>query len=168
LVCIGYGFGDIHINGIIRRWLEISGDKRLEIVDPYINGIPSFILHLAPQITLTKANATDRLDELGGVTRTSKEKSEKEFLRYSLKKGKEAMDREMKEFTEWEISKRKRRLFKNLMSLPKKDGKPDFDATGMTPEQLAKKWTSMPSMESADIGARFLAYRQSLEDKKVF
>lgn len=167
LVCVGYGFGDIHINGIIRRWLEISSDRRLEVVDPYINGVPSFVLHLAPQVTLTKANATDRLDELGGVQRTSKEKSEREFLRYSLKKGKEVMAQEMREFTEWEITERKERLFNNLTSLPKKDGKPDFEATGMTPEQLAKKWASVPSMEYADVCERFFAYIKSLEGKKA-
>lgn len=63
LICIGYGFGDIHINQILRNWLESSADRQLEIVGPGSskNGIPSFLLHLSTQITLTDATATDFL-----------------------------------------------------------------------------------------------------------
>ena len=32
LVCIGYGFGDIHFNQVIRDWLEFSDRRSLEIV----------------------------------------------------------------------------------------------------------------------------------------
>lgn len=59
LVAIGYSFGDDHINAIVRRWLEFSADRRLEIVDPTVKAIPQSFLHLAPQVSLTRSTATD-------------------------------------------------------------------------------------------------------------
>jgi hypothetical protein len=53
LVCIGYGFGDDHINQVIRRWLEFADARRIEIVCPGIKNIPTFLLHLTTQVTLT-------------------------------------------------------------------------------------------------------------------
>ena len=46
LVCIGYGFGDLHINNIISGWLCSSAVHRLIIVDPFCKTVPSFLLHL--------------------------------------------------------------------------------------------------------------------------
>jgi hypothetical protein len=34
LICIGYGFGDLHINRVLRDWLERTPDRRLEVVSP--------------------------------------------------------------------------------------------------------------------------------------
>lgn len=31
LVCIGYGFGDIHVNHVIRSWLEFTDTRTLEL-----------------------------------------------------------------------------------------------------------------------------------------
>jgi hypothetical protein len=55
LICIGYGFGDIHINQIIREWLELSPNRSLEIVTPQAKDIPPFLLHLAPQVHLVES-----------------------------------------------------------------------------------------------------------------
>ena len=41
LICIGYGFGDNHINGAIREWLDFSDERRLVIVDPGRTSIAS-------------------------------------------------------------------------------------------------------------------------------
>jgi len=57
LICIGYGFGDNHVNDIIRTWLEFSGRKLL-IVDPF-GRIPVSLAHLTPRITVIKKKATE-------------------------------------------------------------------------------------------------------------
>lgn len=54
LTCIGYGFGDLHINEIIVKWLCSSANHKLTIVDPFITSIPAFMLHLAPQVDIIK------------------------------------------------------------------------------------------------------------------
>lgn len=52
LICVGYGFGDLHVNEVIVKWLCSSKSNRLIIVDPFIDRVPSFMLHLKPQIEL--------------------------------------------------------------------------------------------------------------------
>lgn len=54
LTCIGYGFGDLHINEILVKWLCSSANHKLIIVDPFMTSPPSFVLHLAPQIEIIK------------------------------------------------------------------------------------------------------------------
>jgi hypothetical protein len=62
LVCIGYGCGDVHINRILRHWLEFSGDRQLELVAPGIEICPSFLGHVANQVALVDEFATDYLE----------------------------------------------------------------------------------------------------------
>jgi hypothetical protein len=64
LICIGYGFGDQHINFALREWLELSRDRRLEIVSPGVDDVPTALLHLSPQVTYSAMAATDYLDSL--------------------------------------------------------------------------------------------------------
>ena len=52
LVCVGYSFGDFHINTVLREWLEFSASRRIEIVDPSIRAVPAFLLHLSLQVAL--------------------------------------------------------------------------------------------------------------------
>jgi hypothetical protein len=59
LICVGYGFGDIHINTIIREWLEFSRERRLEIVAPKVPSYPSFLLHLLPQLHKVESKAME-------------------------------------------------------------------------------------------------------------
>jgi hypothetical protein len=61
LICIGYGFGDVHINDAISRWLEFTADRRVEIVGPHVRAVPSFLMHLSPQVSLHDILATDFL-----------------------------------------------------------------------------------------------------------
>ncbi|QJD91657.1 hypothetical protein HH213_17130 [Duganella dendranthematis] len=77
LVCIGYGFGDLHINSIIREWLELSAARRLEIVNPGIDSIPPSLLHLALQVEIIPEGTTDYFDSVAGITRNRREKLEK-------------------------------------------------------------------------------------------
>lgn len=69
LVCLGYGFGDPHVNDILRAWLEWSADRRLEIVSPYAKEIPAAFMHLAPQIDIVAKRATEWLDTNAGISR---------------------------------------------------------------------------------------------------
>lgn len=50
LTCTGYGFGDLHVNEVLTKWLCSSGDRKLTIVDPFMRSAPGFMLHLKPQI----------------------------------------------------------------------------------------------------------------------
>lgn len=76
LICIGYGFGDLHINQVLRDWLERAPDRRLEIVSPGAS-VPSFLLHLSPQVGVFKEAASDYLDRLTGVVRSRRELSQR-------------------------------------------------------------------------------------------
>ena len=63
LICIGYGFGDLHINQVLLRWLEQGTNRRLEIVSPEA-AIPPFLLHLTPQVTVFRKSASSYLAAL--------------------------------------------------------------------------------------------------------
>ncbi len=43
LVIIGYGFGDAHINLVVREWIEQNKDRRITIVDRYRTETPGFL-----------------------------------------------------------------------------------------------------------------------------
>lgn len=62
LACIGYGFGDEHINAVLRDWLEADARRTLEIVMPGEPGVPTPLLHLKPQIKSTSLAATEWLE----------------------------------------------------------------------------------------------------------
>jgi hypothetical protein len=63
LICIGYGFADVHINDAISEWLEFTSERRLEIIGPGVRAVPSFILHLSPQVALHDMRATEFLQQ---------------------------------------------------------------------------------------------------------
>lgn len=118
LVCIGYGFGDLHINAIIRQWLEFSSTRRLEIVNPGLNEVPAFLLHLAPQVVFFSGGATEYFDSVAGITRTRKEKLQRRFGAYIRKHGTKQATHEMNLFYENELSKKIRDLTEPLTSSP--------------------------------------------------
>ncbi len=64
LACVGYGFGDAHINNVFREWLEFTDARRLEIVGPGMTSVPSALLHLAPQIDLVDSKAGAYFDAI--------------------------------------------------------------------------------------------------------
>jgi hypothetical protein len=61
LVSIGYGFEDLHVNTVVRGWLEVASDRRLEIVDPSRKLVPPDLRHLSPQIVIKNAKAGEYL-----------------------------------------------------------------------------------------------------------
>jgi hypothetical protein len=81
LICIGYGFGDLHVNHVLRDWLERSSERRLEIASPGAT-IPPFLLHLTPQIVIHKEAGSDYLDRVAGIVRTRRELSQRRLGRW--------------------------------------------------------------------------------------
>ncbi|MBN3965834.1 hypothetical protein IMW75_11145 [Pseudomonas gregormendelii] len=98
LVCVGYGFGDQHINECIRNWLAFSPERKLEIVSPEVSAVPAFILHLAPQVKLVKSGATEHLDNVSGIKRSRTSDLEQAVRRAGRKIGPQRRQELMKEF----------------------------------------------------------------------
>lgn len=82
LICIGYGFGDLHINKSLRDWLGFSKDRHLEIVNPGIAQVPVDFLHLCPQISLKPQTTTEYLDEVAGIKRERLDTLNKRFRNF--------------------------------------------------------------------------------------
>ncbi|WP_437498164.1 hypothetical protein [Sorangium sp. So ce1099] len=59
LFVIGYSFGDIHIDQIMREWLEFGVNRRLTIVDPGRRDVPNYFRHLAPAVSVESIAASD-------------------------------------------------------------------------------------------------------------
>ncbi len=118
LVCIGYGFGDLHINALLRSWLELSPERRLEIVSPHAQHVPAFLLHLGPQVAITKSGATDYLDSQAGIVRSSHEKLEKRLLSVVRPLGKGRTAREVALFISQHQERMSRELLAKLKSQP--------------------------------------------------
>lgn len=105
LVCIGYGFGDLHINSVIRQWLELTSDRHLEIVNPGVTAVPSFLLHLASQVTVFNGGATEYFDSVADITRTRREKLEKRLAAYVRKHGAQQTSRNISAFHKTDLEK---------------------------------------------------------------
>ena len=141
LVCIGYGLGDLHINAVIREWLEFTPDRRLEIVDPFIDNVPAFLLHLSPQVTLTKSDTTDFLDQRAGITRSRFERLEKRLAATLRRRGKQRAAQNLEAFARKNQDKVIEILVKKLSELPHINGQPDLTSLGH-PAEVAKRWAS--------------------------
>ncbi|MCX2796409.1 hypothetical protein OQJ62_15905 [Microbulbifer thermotolerans] len=59
LICIGYSFGDKHIDDQIADWLSFSASRKLNIVNPGINSCPERMKHLSSQVTCSPLGAAD-------------------------------------------------------------------------------------------------------------
>ena len=135
LVCIGYGFYDIHINNVLRKWLEFSEHRRMVIVDPYVKSIPFAFRHIAPQIDLAQVTATDYLDRYGEIARSGPEVTEKKFFMWLRRHPKvgitqlQQFGRELliKKFIEW------------LNTLPIRDGNIDIESLDMSVMDLIQE-----------------------------
>lgn len=149
LICIGYGFGDPHINQAIRAWLERTEERRLTIVDPAISRVPDSLLHLSPQIRMEAVTATDYLDREGGVTRTRRERLEEEMsrvIRADRARGKVLLA-EWQERTMAGLMDRTEGL---IARLPRKGSDVDLDSLGVSSEDLpdwVREQIQVPSIE---------------------
>ena len=165
LICIGYSFGDYHINDAIRAWLELLGERSLIIVDPHRSQIPDPFLHLAPQVVVvTGKTATDYLDEYSGISRSKSDGLSKilsAWTREAPALRKEALVR----FFESEVNRTMDGLGEWLSTLPMRDGDLDLEAMGLTVEEfieLGEKIIQFPTVD--DILLRFLTEVKALPD----
>lgn len=130
LACIGYGFGDQHINTALRSWLEASDSRHLEIVNPGIRETPGVLLHVAGQVTLNPSGAADWLDAQAGIVRSPVETLNKRLAVVMRKLGKARAQAAQQSFIAEFIDRRDDEVIQFLESLPKVDGKPDLDSIG--------------------------------------
>jgi hypothetical protein len=157
LICVGYGFGDLHINAIIRHWLEFLPDRRLEIVDPFISNTPAFLLHLSPQITLTRSDATDFFDERAGIVRSNREQLEKRVAAALRRMGKVQSTLAMRAFSEKKSKRFATLLAAKLRGLPHLNGEIDEEALG-DPVETGKRWAAEADMSEEELLTELLEH----------
>ena len=137
LICIGYGFGDQHVNELIRDWLEFKRDHYLIIVDPKATHVPKEFLHLATQVELVKSDCTEYLDQMGGIVREPIDQAARRFGDWKRKKGSKA-DAKFNEFIQREMNQFMERIAKWAKKLPIRYGDIDVEALGITVDELIK------------------------------
>ena len=140
LVCIGYGFGDSHINTVMREWLEYSEDRRLVIVGPCTTSVPGMFLHVAPQVELHSVNATDYLDSYAGIIRSEDENIDKRLAAWMRRKCEMEQSEEARADLQTFASEYHReKFFRWMHSLPFRDGTIDMDSLGMSVDELVQE-----------------------------
>ena len=159
LVCIGYGFGDTHINSILREWLEFHGERTLEIVSPTAT-IPSFLLHLAPQVSVVKRPATDHLDTLGGIKRSRRDELTKNIFFLCRERGKENTNRDLSEFLRINNDRAIRLFAEKIKEMPFRNGDVDLRGIG-EPDAVAKQLAKEINGEEIDMIERLHQFLQS-------
>lgn len=70
LICIGYSFGDKHIDDQIVDWLSFSATRKLTIVNPEINVCPERMKHLSGQVECKPIGAVDYFTQLSNKKST--------------------------------------------------------------------------------------------------
>ncbi|MFZ2752633.1 MAG: hypothetical protein WAZ48_04210 [Lysobacteraceae bacterium] len=83
MICIGYSFGDHHIDSCIKNWLSFSSERKIVIVNPAfssVRDIPVSYLHLSEQIEFQKIGFCDFILNLDS-SKDSKEVAFRRWLR---------------------------------------------------------------------------------------
>ncbi len=158
LICIGYGFGDAHINQVIREWLEFKADRKLEVVVPGTQHIPPFLLHLAPQVVLRASTATEYLDLVSGIVRSKRDGLEKRLSAYMRSNGIKAQTErqaEMQEFFEQQMDRLRAVCVEKVVALIH-EGDIELNSLGMTPQELSHRWITESGGTSDAILEAFL------------
>ena len=164
LVCVGYGFGDVHVNTVLREWLELSSDRRLEIISPSAKDVPNFLLHLVPQVAVTSSSATDYFDRQGDIVRSPREQLEKRVASILRSLGKERANNTLVSFFKKDHERTSQEFAAKLGSLPLHEGRPDVSAIG-DPAKLAERWASEMKLGQEDFLKRLLCYLQANDHK---
>ena len=136
LICIGYSFGDQHVNQIIRAWLESSEKRRLIIVDPSIEHVTAFLRHLAPQVELVNMNTTDYLDGTASISRPRSEEVERQFAVLTRNKERHEVALLMNQYMDQSMKDVVDRMVEWVKTLPWRDGSIDLEALGLTMEEF--------------------------------
>ena len=132
LVSIGYSFGDQHVNQGVRGWLEGNDARRLTIVDPGADRVPTPFLHLSPQIDLVRLQATDFLDREAGISRTRQEMLDREFGAWVRGKSREEAALVMNQYMDQLTTSAADRMVEWVKTLPFRDGDIDLAELGLT------------------------------------
>lgn len=157
LICVGYNFGDSHIDQIIKEWLVFRADRNLEIVDPGRTNIPPHFSHLSSQIKIRTLAFTDFLDEVGGIVRPRREKLEKELANWLRKKQFDPNKKDaFEKFIKSSMDIRLKSMAQDITTLPMKNGDIDIIATGLTQEELIQSVLDKNKMNIDDIIEKFL------------
>jgi len=164
LICIGYGFGDLHINAVLREWLEFSSSRRLEIVNPSADGIPAFLLHLSPQVIVTKSDTTDFFDQEAGIVRSPREALEKRLGAFLRKLDRERAAKKIAAVAKKTKERAANMLRAKLKELPVTNGRPDFSKLG-DPAEVAKRWAVEAGLNHEAILEQLLAHLSEAEDQ---
>lgn len=91
LICIGYSFGDKHIDDQIVEWMSFLKSRRLSIVNPGIKYSPDRFKHLAGQVHCFAVGASDYFMQLN----TSKPTALQTLLRETRKAAREKIKHEL-------------------------------------------------------------------------
>jgi hypothetical protein len=136
LICIGYGFGDHHVNESISNWLSFSAERKLDIVGPGVTSVPSFLLHLANQVELVDSGATEYLDAVAGIERSELTKLETTLWQLKRKIGAEKSAVLIEEFRAAEELRLMTLMSEKLLALANADKLEDREAINELTEQM--------------------------------
>ncbi|AZD50091.1 hypothetical protein [Pseudomonas chlororaphis] len=158
LVCIGYGFGDHHVNEVLKGWLEFSSGRSIEIVNPSIKDVPSFLLHLAPQVRIINSGGAEYFDSVAGIERTEAELLSKEITAASRKAGPQRSALILEEFHQEEL---RRAEESTLRAIEKYKGMEDCSESEVDAlvQQLKDEITASDSDHLKRLLARFDSVR---------
>lgn len=157
LVCVGYGFGDMHINAALRGWLEATDARRLHVVNPGVRDIPAGLLHLATQVTLDPRKASEWFDAQAGIVRSPLEELNKRLAVVMRRLGPAGAQTAVNTFIEIMMEEQTEKLISTLEALPKIDGRPDLAALGDA-SQVAARWATEQEIRQEDLLRRLLAH----------
>lgn len=154
LLAVGYGFGDFHVNGVVREWLELNPERRLEIVEPGEPRIPPFLMHLPGQVGLTRGTATDFLDSAGGVIRGPGHQVEKRFVAWLRREGRASTTSEMHAF----LAAQRGHPAQGKRGL-RRGGDIAPSVTEASAEELVQRWRGVPGGITKEAFDAFLELR---------
>jgi hypothetical protein len=160
LICIGYSFGDFHINAALRKWLEFSPERRLEIVSPNSHDVPRFLLHLSPQIVVTRDSATDYLDSRAGFVRSSREMLDKRLFSVLRPLGKERVAEGLASFVKKDRKSLSRAFLAKLRNLALGNGQGELTAM-VDSTAVARQWAADMKLTEDDFLDQLIRHFES-------
>jgi hypothetical protein len=157
LVCIGYSFGDLHINQIMRNWLEWNRERQLEIVSPGTTNVPPFLLHLSPQVRTVAATASDYLDRVTGIVRSRREIAEKRLRAWFRRHRDDPRRRErFISYAQQVAGGCLQAILEKVATLPYKEGDLDCQRLGKPPAELAQEFIAQDGISYEELLENFL------------
>ncbi len=99
-------------------------------MNPSVGRLPTFLLHLGPQVTRTKSDTSDLFDKQSGTVRSPREQLEKRIAASLRRCGKSRAAQDMNAFVRKYRDKSTALLAKIFSELPRVNGQPNLDALG--------------------------------------